>query len=146
MTLRQGDQFKEYPIDEKDTLMEKQQQLRKERFRARTNDGGDRRGGYRRDGPREGQGPRRSNSRNFSPHSLFIGNLPFNTEQEDLEKVVGQVVEVTRVAIIRDPTGRSKGFAFADVKSEEAVQTAVSKLDGKEVGGRAITVREGRKN
>lgn len=146
MTLRQGDQFKEYPVDQKDELMEKQQQLRMERFRARSNDGGDRRGGYRRDGPREGQGARRSNSRNFSPHSLFIGNLPFNTEQEDLERVVGQVVEFTRVAIIRDPTGRSKGFAFADVKSEEAVQMAVSKLDGKELGGRAITVREGRKN
>lgn len=145
MVLKESEQMKEYPIEEKDQLMEQQQQARRERFRARREEG-DRRGAPRRDGGREGQGGRRSNGRNYAAHSLFIGNLPFNAEQEDLEKVVGQVVEFTRVAIIRDPTGRSKGFAFADVKSEEAVQTAVSKLDGKEFGGRAITVRQGRKN
>lgn len=145
MSLRDKQEFKEYPREEKDRLIE-EQQARRERFRARKDDG-DSRGGPRRDGAREGQGARRGGSRNYAQHSLFIGNLPFSVTQEELEQVVADTVETTRVAIIRDPeTGRSKGFAFADLKSEADVETAVNLLNGKELGGRTITVRVGRKN
>lgn len=141
ITLKEGEKFKTYPTEEKDRLMEEQAQSRRDRYRDRG------RTGDRRDGAREGQGARRGAPRTaYAQHSVFIGNLPFSVTKDELEQMIAETVEVTRVAIVKDPAGRSKGFAFADLKSAEDVQTAVNQLDGRDLGGRTMTVRVGRKN
>lgn len=140
MALKDGENFKVYPMEEKDRLME-EAQSRRDRYRGNT---GDRRDGPRE--PREGQGARRAPRAAYAQHSIFIGNLPFSITKEELESIISETVVVTRVAIVKDPTGRSKGFAFADLKSADDVQTAVNQLDGRDMGGRAMTVRVGRKN
>jgi predicted Zn finger-like uncharacterized protein len=78
-------------------------------------------------------------------HTLFIGNLPFSITTESLEKLLRETAEVERVSLVTDPMGRSKGFAFADMKSENDVSTAVAKLNGHDMDGRSLTVRIGKK-
>lgn len=104
----------------------------------------------RRDAPRNNRRDNRGDSRrSFRPRqrfSIFVGNLPFSVTESELEELVKAQVDVVRVSIVKDPSGRSRGFAFVDVPSEEQIQVAVEKLDGVELGGRAISVRPGRKN
>ena len=73
---------------------------------------------------------------------LFIGNLPFDTREEDLAKVIeGAGHKATSVKVVTDrDTGRSRGFAFADFESDEAAASAISALNGKDFGGRPLRV------
>jgi RNA recognition motif-containing protein len=74
---------------------------------------------------------------------LFVGNLPFNTTPEELENVFGQSGSVTSVNIITDKfTGRSRGFGFVEMGTEEEAQAAVESLHGHEMQGRPLTVNE----
>ena len=74
---------------------------------------------------------------------LFVGNLPFNTTPEELENVFGQSGSVTSVNIITDKfTGRSRGFGFVEMGTEEEAQAAVENLHGHEMQGRPLTVNE----
>lgn len=75
---------------------------------------------------------------------LFIGNLPFDTNEEDLKAfIAGSGQTPTSVKIVNDrDTGRSRGFAFADFDSGEAAQAAIAALNGKDFGGRALRVNE----
>ena len=74
---------------------------------------------------------------------LYVGNLSFDTTTEDLEKMFGEVGTVESTNIIEDrDTGRSRGFAFVEMSSKEEGQTAISTLNGKEIGGRALLVNE----
>lgn len=79
-------------------------------------------------------------------HTLFIGNIPFTISSGDLEQLLRSAGGFERVSLVTDPEGRSKGFAFADMKSEADVQHAVDTLNGYEMDGRQLTVRVGRKN
>jgi RNA recognition motif-containing protein len=74
---------------------------------------------------------------------LYVGNLSFNTSTQDLEEMFGQFGAVQSVNIIEDrETGRSRGFAFVEMSSNEEAENAISALNGKEVDGRSLTVNE----
>src|SRR5215204_3370497 len=74
---------------------------------------------------------------------LYIGNLSFNTTTQDLEEMCGEFGTVQSVNIIEDrETGRSRGFAFVEMSSNEEAQNAISALNGKEIDGRSLTVNE----
>lgn len=133
--------FKPYPEDQKDELIRAQEQKRRDRYRG-SRDGGGRNSGERREGGGNRRGPRAGNS----AHSVFIGNLPFSVAEEELEALLATKVQVRRLFIVKDPSGRSKGFGFADVASEDEVNMLVNSLNGHEIGGRNISVRVGNKN
>ena len=74
---------------------------------------------------------------------LYVGNLSFNSSEQDLEEVFAEIGTVESVNIIRDrDTGRSRGFGFVEMSSKEEGQNAISQLDGKEVDGRNLKVNE----
>ncbi len=76
---------------------------------------------------------------------LYVGNLSFNTSNEDLQELFGQAGTVETVNIVEDrDTGRSRGFGFIEMSSKEEANTAIEQLNGKEVDGRALTVNEAR--
>ena len=76
---------------------------------------------------------------------LYVGNLPFSATDESLHEMFAQSGSVTSAKIIMDrDTGRSKGFGFVEMASEQEASDAIQKLNGQSVGGRAITVAEAR--
>ena len=73
---------------------------------------------------------------------LYVGNLSFNSTEEEIKTMFGQFGEVTSVTIIKDrDTGRSRGFGFVEMENADA---AIAQLNGKEFGGRTLTVNEAR--
>jgi len=75
---------------------------------------------------------------------LFVGNLSFQTTEQDLADLFTQVGQVESVTIITDRmTGRSKGFGFVEMESELA-DAAISRFNGADLGGRKLTVNEAR--
>lgn len=76
---------------------------------------------------------------------LYVGGLPYQTNEQDLRELFGQVGEVTEASVITDrDTGRSKGFAFVEMSNDQEARTAIEKLNGTPMGDRAITVSEAR--
>jgi len=76
---------------------------------------------------------------------LFVGNLPYETMEQDLESLFGQAGQVETVSVMRDRvTGRALGFAFVEMASDEDAQKAITQLNGHQLGGRALTVNEAR--
>src|SRR5919112_4560411 len=74
---------------------------------------------------------------------LYVGNLSYNTTSSDLEQLCAQHGTVQSAEVISDrETGRSKGFGFVQMGSDEEAQAAISALNGQEVDGRALTVNE----
>jgi RNA recognition motif-containing protein len=75
---------------------------------------------------------------------IYVGNLPFNTTEDDLAGLFAQVGPVESVSIITDrETGRSKGFGFVSMGSGDA-EKAIAEFNGTEFNGRALTVNEAR--
>lgn len=78
-------------------------------------------------------------------YKLFVGGLPFSTTQEELETAFAECGAVTSAVVITDrDTGRSKGFGFVEFENDEDGKKAVETFNGKEFGGRTITVNEAR--
>ena len=76
---------------------------------------------------------------------LYVGNLSFDTIENDLQELFEQFGRVTDVGLITDrATGRSRGFAFVTMGSSEEGQAAINALEGKEFQGRKLTVNEAR--
>jgi cold-inducible RNA-binding protein len=76
---------------------------------------------------------------------LYVGNLPFDTSEQDLQTLFGEVGTVDTVSVMRDnATGRARGFAFVEMASAEEAQNAVNKLNNYSLGGRNLTVNEAR--
>ncbi len=76
---------------------------------------------------------------------LYVGNLSYDATENQLRDLFGQYGQVNSVAVIKDrDTGRSKGFGFVEYGSDDEGRAAISALDGKEVGGRALKVNEAR--
>jgi cold-inducible RNA-binding protein len=76
---------------------------------------------------------------------LYVGNLSFNTTENELQELFSQAGAVQEVTLMQDKfTGKSRGFAFVTMGSEEDAQNAISKLNGQTVEGRALTVNEAR--
>jgi RNA recognition motif-containing protein len=74
---------------------------------------------------------------------LYVGNLSFNSSNQDLEQLFGEVGTVESVNIIEDrETGRSRGFAFVEMSSQAEGEAAIATLNGKEVDGRELKVNE----
>lgn len=74
---------------------------------------------------------------------LYVGNLAYGVTNADLEQMFAAhgTVESAQVIMDRD-TGRSKGFGFVEMKSDQEAQAATAALNGKDSGGRALTVNE----
>jgi RNA recognition motif-containing protein len=76
---------------------------------------------------------------------LFVGNLSFNTTENELQDMFAACGVVSDVNLITDRmSGRSKGFAFVTMGTPEDAQNAISSLNGKDVNGRAMNVSEAR--
>ncbi|HUJ11205.1 MAG TPA: RNA-binding protein [Verrucomicrobiae bacterium] len=76
---------------------------------------------------------------------LFVGNLSFNTTEGDLLELFKQAGNVTSCELIMDKfTGKSRGFAFVQMATQEEANKAVADFNGKDFGGRALTVNEAR--
>lgn len=158
LKLEEGRKFGDYPMEMKEKLMAEKAASRKdrggygprserERFPSRSGEGGKEEysrgrstsGRPRSDGSRAGSG---ASSGKFA---VFIGNIPFSVTEEQLHSMVKQAGTVERVKIVQDATGRSKGFAFVDMATDQDAQNAIAALDGREISGRPLTVRMGRK-
>lgn len=76
---------------------------------------------------------------------LYIGNLAFGATQEDLEELFSQAGTCASVAVITDrETGRSRGFGFVEMSSDDEAQAAIERFDGHALKGRPIKVNEAR--
>src|SRR2546430_14886459 len=76
---------------------------------------------------------------------LFVGNLPFSTDERRLEELFAAIGPVDTVNIVRDQmTGRARGFAFVEMQTDEAAQTAIQRLNDTDLDGRKIAVNEAR--
>ena len=74
---------------------------------------------------------------------LYVGNLSFNTTAQDLETMFGEIGTVESTNLIEDrDTGRSRGFAFVEMSSEEEANSAIAEFNGKDVDGRSLKVNE----
>ena len=77
--------------------------------------------------------------------NVFVGNMNFQTTEAELRALFEPFGQVTRVHIAMDrETGRARGFAFVEMPNDAEATKAMSGLDGKEVGGRALKVNEAR--
>jgi len=76
---------------------------------------------------------------------LYVGGLPYQTTEEDLEKAFSEAGSVTSVRIITDrETQRSRGFGFVEFSTAEEAQKGIDMFDGKDFDGRTLTVNEAR--
>ena len=77
--------------------------------------------------------------------NIFVGNLSFNTNEDELRQLFESYGQVDRVSIMTDrDTGRSRGFGFVEMASNEDGEKAITALNGSQVGGRTINVNEAR--
>jgi len=76
---------------------------------------------------------------------LYVGGLPYSTTQDELQAAFSQAGAVSSATIIIDKmTGRSKGFGFVEFASDEDAEKAIDMWNGKDFGGRSLTVNEAR--
>ena len=77
--------------------------------------------------------------------NIFVGNLDFNTSEDELRELFGAYGQVDRVSIMNDrDTGRSRGFGFVEMANAEEGEKAIAALNGSQVGGRKLNVNEAR--
>jgi cold-inducible RNA-binding protein len=76
---------------------------------------------------------------------LYVGNLPFNTTETDLQDLFAQAGPVNEVVLMQDKfTGKSRGFAFVTMATDADAQNAINQFHGKALEGRPLTVNEAR--
>lgn len=76
---------------------------------------------------------------------LYVGNLPYETGEQELQELFGSAGSVESVSVMRDmATGRARGFAFVEMSTDADAQNAIAKLNDRQVGGRNLTVNEAR--
>lgn len=77
--------------------------------------------------------------------NIYVGNLPFSTDSNELENLFSEHGAVSSAHVITDrDTGRSRGFGFVEMESDDAAQAAISALNGADMGGRELTVNVAR--
>ncbi len=77
--------------------------------------------------------------------NIFVGNLSFQTTQDELQAAFAQYGSVERVNIVTDrDTGQPRGFAFVEMTDRSAAETAIAQLNGADMNGRALNVNEAR--
>ena len=95
-------------------------------------------GNSRRDSPKQHQ-------HNHMATKLYVGNLSFDTTENDIQDLFAEAGTVREAVLIQDKlTGKSSGFAFVTMSTEEEAQTATQRLNGKTLHGRNLTVNEAR--
>jgi len=76
---------------------------------------------------------------------LYVGNLPYETGEQELQELFGSAGSVESISVMRDmATGRARGFAFVEMSTDADAQNAIAKLNDRQVGGRNLTVNEAR--
>jgi cold-inducible RNA-binding protein len=76
---------------------------------------------------------------------LYVGNLPFNTDEQALRDLFASAGTVDSINMVRDnATGQARGFAFVEMASDDDAQNAIATLNNYQLGGRALTVNEAR--
>jgi RNA recognition motif-containing protein len=82
---------------------------------------------------------------NAMSRKLFVGNLPYETNENDLQDLFAEAGTVESVNVVRDrETGRARGFAFVEMATDQEAQAAVTQLHDRSFGGRRLTVNEAR--
>ena len=77
--------------------------------------------------------------------SIFVGNLPFGTTDEELHELFEQHGEIERATVVKDRvTGKSRGFGFVEMVDDEKARAAIEALNGSDLQGRSLTVNEAR--
>lgn len=75
--------------------------------------------------------------------NIYVGNISYSSSEEDLGNLFSEYGNVTSVKIIKDKySGRSKGFGFVEMETEEGADRAIAELDGRDVGGRNLRVNK----
>jgi|SRR3954466_3453494 len=78
-------------------------------------------------------------------NKLYVGNLPYDTNEDDLTALFAKAGNVSTVNVMRDrETGRARGFAFVEMATDQDAQNAISQLHEQSFGGRTLTVNEAR--
>lgn len=78
-------------------------------------------------------------------YKIYVGNLPYSTTDADLQSMFAQAGTVKSATVIKErDSGRSKGFGFVEMDSQEAMDNAISMFNGKDLGGRALSVNVAR--
>jgi RNA recognition motif-containing protein len=76
---------------------------------------------------------------------LYVGNLPYEIGEQELQDLFGTAGTVDTISIMRDmATGRARGFAFVEMSTDADAQNAIAKINDRQVGGRNLTVNEAR--
>jgi RNA recognition motif-containing protein len=76
---------------------------------------------------------------------LYVGNLPYETGEAELQELFGRAGTVEKVTVMRDmATGRARGFGFVEMGSDADAQKAINELNEYQLGGRGLTVNEAR--
>ena len=76
---------------------------------------------------------------------LYVGNLSFQTSNDELQQLFAQAGTVESASIVEDrDTGRSRGFGFVEMSTKEEGEAAIAQFNGKEINGRSLTVNEAR--
>ena len=74
---------------------------------------------------------------------LYVGNLPYQTTEADLQALFEASGQVASINVVRDrATGQARGFAFVEMSDAEGARSAIQQLDRREFGGRSLTVNE----
>jgi cold-inducible RNA-binding protein len=77
--------------------------------------------------------------------NIYVGNLPYNTTDNDLEQAFAAHGAVDRAKVIIDRnTGRSRGFGFVEMANDDEGRAAIEAMNGQDMGGRALNVNEAR--
>ncbi|RPI58377.1 MAG: RNA-binding protein [Lysobacterales bacterium] len=77
--------------------------------------------------------------------NIYVGNLSYGMSEDELRDAFGAFGEVASVKILMDrETGRSRGFGFVEMPNKSEAESAITQLNGKEVGGRALRINEAR--
>ena len=76
---------------------------------------------------------------------LYVGNLPYETGEAELQELFARAGTVETVTVMRDmATGRARGFAFVEMSTDQEAQKAITELNQYQLGGRGLTVNEAR--
>ena len=76
---------------------------------------------------------------------LYVGNLPYEIGETELQELFAKAGSVESVNVMRDQmTGRARGFAFVEMSTDEEAQKAIAELNAVQIGGRSLTVNEAR--
>ncbi|KAH7446863.1 hypothetical protein KP509_01G079500 [Ceratopteris richardii] len=100
-------------------------------------------GGQPQPQPQPNYGPAYGAPRPMSTNRIFVGNLPWSTDDMALQEMFSEFGNVLEARVVRDrDTGRSRGFGFVSMSSIEEMNAAISVMSGKQVEGRSLTVNE----